>query len=68
MDIYGNKLVNTIETNITYLVSCRRSIEMWPVCKIYGIYSQNISWSPEDPIATGTLSAILDFLTDFFAY
>ena len=27
-----------------------------------------LSWSREDPIATGTLSAILDFSTDFFAY
>ena len=37
-------------------------------CRFGVLYIQNISWSPEDPIATGTLSAILDFSTDFFAY
>ena len=37
-------------------------------CRFCFLFIQKISWSSEDPIATGTLSAILDFSREVFAY
>ena len=45
--------------------SCKSEVRGDKKCRFYYLFIQNISLSPEDPIATGTLSAILDFSTDF---